>query len=386
MCHASAYDKYIHPTAATSEYVVDTPPTQMRWGPIPLPNETEAKEGDRIDFVRGLCRMAGAGDPSTRAGTAFYVYSANEPMTKSAFINADGDMLIVPQEGGLIVKTEMGFMHVPPGFICVVQRGIAFSVLFAEGTEAIRGYVCEVFDGHFEIPDLGPIGANGLANPRDFETPVAAYDSDSEDPSENAHVIISKFLDVLYESQSTYSPFNVVAWHGNYAPFRYDLSRFCTINSVSFDHIDPCIFTVLTCQTNQPGTAALDFVIFPPRWSVAQNTFKPPYYHKNAMSEFMGLIFGQYEAKKEGFLPGGASLHSCCQPHGPDKAAFEYGSNQSLEPERVADGTMAFMFESVYTVRLTKYSLSECGVVDEAYSAKAWSDLESTFDPNNINP
>jgi homogentisate 1,2-dioxygenase len=274
---------------------------------------------------------------------------------------------IVPQEGTLDIQTEMGFLTVEPleivgknmdlklkklilsSLSLVIPRGIKFSIRKGNPeTSFLRGYVLEVFDGHFELPELGPIGANGLASARHFLYPCA-----HPDPSERLtipYTLYNKYSGGLFQTQTLSSPFDVIAWHGNYAPFKYDLRQFCVVNSVSFDHLDPSIFTVLTCKSNTPGVAIADFVIFPPRWAVQENTFRPPYYHRNCMSEFMGLIQGQYEAKKEGFKPGGASLHSCMTPHGPDAKTFEGASNAALKPERVAEGTMAFMFESCFMV------------------------------------
>eukprot|EP01094_Clydonella_sp_ATCC50884_P006991 TRINITY_DN1617_c0_g1_i2.p1 TRINITY_DN1617_c0_g1~~TRINITY_DN1617_c0_g1_i2.p1 ORF type:complete len:425 (+),score=95.91 TRINITY_DN1617_c0_g1_i2:59-1276(+) len=255
-------------------------PNQMRWQPFALP-----AEGEDVTFVQGLKTICGAGDPSTKSGVVTYVFTANKSMEDEGFYNSDGDMLIVAQQGVLDIRTELGCMEVRPGEICVVQRGIVFQVALPDG--ASRGYVCEVFDGHFAIPDLGPIGANGLANPRDFLTPVAAYEKrDCE------FRLITKFQNKLFQAMRDHSPFNVVAWHGNYAPFKYDLANFNTFNSVTYDHADPSIFTVLTVPTNSPGTAAVDFVIFPWRWTVAEHTFRPPYFHRNCMSEFMGLVRG----------------------------------------------------------------------------------------------
>eukprot|EP00842_Homolaphlyctis_polyrhiza_P001677 jgi/Hompol1/250/HPOL_004117-RA len=272
-------------------------PNQLRWSPFEVPAGTKA------NFVQGLHTMCGAGSPSSRNGLAIHLYSANTDMVNEAFYNADGDFLIVPQQGTLDIQTELGFLKVSPGEIVVIQRGIRYSVSLPDGPS--RGYICEIFDGHFELPGLGPIGANGLANPRDFLYPVAAY----EDKEGVEYTIINKYQGYLFATTQTHSPFDVVAWHGNYAPYKYDLSRFNTINTVSFDHPDPSIFTVLTAKSSTPGVALADFVIFPPRWMVAENTFRPPYYHRNCMAEFMGLISGGYDAKQEGFVPGGASLH-----------------------------------------------------------------------------
>eukprot|EP01087_Luapelamoeba_hula_P007990 TRINITY_DN1982_c0_g1_i1.p1 TRINITY_DN1982_c0_g1~~TRINITY_DN1982_c0_g1_i1.p1 ORF type:complete len:455 (-),score=62.84 TRINITY_DN1982_c0_g1_i1:39-1379(-) len=342
-------------------------PAQYRWMPFPFPAETE-----KVDFVSGLKALVGAGSPAMRAGIGIYVYTANVSMEDKAFYNSDGDLLIVPQKGPLVIQTEFGFIDVAPGEITVIQRGIRFSVQLSEPS---RGYILEVYDGHFELPDLGPIGANGLANPRDFLTPVAAY----EDRSCDTYTLVNKYGGSLYTATQDHSPFDVVAWHGNYAPYKYDLSRFCVINSVSFDHIDPSIFTVLTCKTLKPGVAAADFVIFPPRWSVQEHTFRPPYFHRNCMSEYMGLISGAYEAKKEGFVPGGGSLHSCMTPHGPDTTTYTGASKAELKPERVAESALAFMFESTYMLALTP--LAEKGEnVDENY-VSCWKGFPNNFQP-----
>ncbi|CAH0382059.1 unnamed protein product [Bemisia tabaci] len=343
-------------------------PNQMRWKPFKLPDAQK-----RVDFVEGLHTICGAGDPKSRSGLAIHIYLCNISMGKKAFYNSDGDFLIVPQQGALNIKTEFGKIRVEPNEICVIQQGIKFSV---DIEEASRGYILEVFDNHFKLPNLGPIGANGLANPRDFLTPVAWYEEFDE-----PHVIISKFQGHLFETVQPHSPFDVVAWHGNYAPYKYNLKNFMVINAVEFDHADPSIFTVLTCPSNKEGTAIADFVIFPPRWAVQEHTFRPPYYHRNCMSEFMGLIFGNYEAKEEGFLPGGASLHSMMTPHGPDKQCFEGASNADLKPVRVADGTMAFMFESSLSLAVSKWGEEICQTLDAEYY-KCWESLKKYFNLN----
>ncbi|KAI8376480.1 homogentisate 1,2-dioxygenase [Radiomyces spectabilis] len=345
-------------------------PTQLRWSPFDLPSEDE-----QVHFVQGLKTLAGAGDPACRTGLAVHIYTANKSMDRSAFYNSDGDMMIVPQHGALDIITEFGKIYVKPNEICVIQRGVRYSVNLPEGP--VRGYVLEVFGAHFELPDLGPIGANGLANPRDFQTPVAAYNE--EDNVEWS--ILTKFNGQLFEAKQNHTPFDVVAWHGNYAPYKYDLSKFCVINSVSFDHIDPSIFTVLTAKSDTPGVAIADFVIFPPRWGVAENTFRPPYFHRNCMSEFMGLILGDYEGKTGGFLPGGGSLHSAMTPHGPDANVFQKASEEELKPVRVAENTQAFMFETSLMLSLTRWGLKTCGKVQEDYW-KAWADLGSSFNPS----
>lgn len=305
-------------------------PNQFRWMPFDIPsNETP------IDFIDGIKTICGAGDPSLKTGMAVHIYTVNISMKDKSFQNSDGDFLIVPQQGTLDIQTEFGMLEVSPGEICVIQRGIQFKVS-VEGPS--RGYITEIYNGHFKIPDLGPIGANMLANPRDFKFPIAHFED-----RECKWTVVNKFLGKLFTFERDSSVFDVVAWHGNYVPYKYDLSLFAAVNTVTFDHPDPSIFTVLTCPTNEPGVAACDFVIFPPRWAVGEHTFRPPYYHKNCMSEYMGLIKGSYEAKQGGFIPGGGSLHSCGSAHGPDGPSFEKASNEDLKPVRLPDNALAFI-------------------------------------------
>lgn len=356
------------PEHFTGDFNSEPPnPNQLRWLPFELPS------GDRtVDFVEGLATLCGAGDPKTRYGAAIHVYACNAAMKDRAFYNSDGDFLIVPQLGELRITTEMGRLLVRPREICVIQQGIRFSV---DVSAPSRGYVLEVWGNHFVLPGLGPIGANGLANPRDFLTPVAWYE-DRDCP--DGFQIVSKYQNALFVAKQGHSPFDVVAWHGNYAPYKYDLANFVVVNTVSVDHLDPSIFTVLTCPGAKPGTALCDFVIFPPRWGVAERTFRPPYYHRNCMSEFMGLVCGSYEAKEEGFVPGGATLHSMMTPHGPDADCFEKASAAELAPQRVADGTMSFMFESSLSLAVTAFANRICQRLDPGYY-KCWQPLKKHF-------
>ncbi|MGA7159167.1 MAG: homogentisate 1,2-dioxygenase [Acidobacteriaceae bacterium] len=341
---------------------VPTPPNQMRWNPIPLPTAP-------TDFVEGLVTLGGNGDPATHDGVGIHLYIANASMTDRFFYNADGEMLILPQQGGLRLATECGLMKVLPGHLAVIPRGIKFRVELLEDTA--RGYICENYGQPFRLPDLGPIGANGLANPRDFQTPVAAYEDEDGD-----FEVVSKFLGKLWISHYNHSPLDVVAWHGNYAPYLYDMARFNVINTVSFDHPDPSIFTVLTAPSPVHGTPNCDFAIFPPRWLVAENTFRPPWFHRNMMNEFMGLIHGEYDAKAEGFLPGGASLHNCMSGHGPDAETFERATAADLKPHHITD-TLAFMFETRMAVRPTRYALEEKILQHEYY--ECWQGLKRHF-------
>jgi homogentisate 1,2-dioxygenase len=343
---------------------VAAPPEPLRWNPFPIPDA-------QTDFVDGIRTLIANGDADAQTGMAAHVYLANRSMGRRALVNADGEMLFVPQQGRLVITTEMGVLDVKPGEIALVPRGVLFKVDLPDGPS--RGYLCENYGAHFRLPELGPIGSNGLANPRDFLTPVAAYDDTTGD-----HAVIKKYGGRLWASTMRHSPFNVVAWHGSLAPFKYDTANFMTIGSISFDHPDPSIFTVLTSPTDTPGTANCDFVIFPPRWLVMEDTFRPPWYHRNVMSEFMGLVHGQYDAKPEGFQPGGASLHNCMVPHGPDEAAFENASKGELKPHKL-DNTLAFMFESRWRFVPTAYALGG-GALDKDY-ASCWANLKDQFKP-----
>lgn len=318
-------------------------PTQCRWNPPAMPTVA-------TDFIDGLQTLAGNGNAALLTGIAIHLYCANRSMAGRYFYNADGELLIVPQSGQLRLHTELGLLELAPGELAVVPRGVRFRVDLA-GDEA-RGYVCENYGAPLRLPELGPIGANGLANARDFQYPVAAFE-DLDVPCQ----LVAKFGGQLWSSQLDASPLDVVAWHGNYAPYKYDMARFNSINTVSFDHPDPSIFTVLTSPSDTPGTANLDFVIFPPRWMVAEDTFRPPWYHRNVMSEFMGLIHGTYDAKADGFLPGGASLHNCMTGHGPDAETDARAGAAALAPHRM-EQTLAFMFESRYVIQPTASALA----------------------------
>lgn len=318
-------------------------PDQLRWSPLPLPQAP-------TDFVDGLYTMCGNGSAAAQTGVGIHLYAATADMRGRYFYDADGELLIVPQHGRLRLLTELGVIEVEPQQIAVIPRGVRFRVELPDGQA--RGYVCENFGGLMRLPDLGPIGANGLANPRDFETPHAAYED-----VEGEFELIAKFQGLLWRADIGHSPLDVVAWHGNYAPYRYDLRRFNVIGSISFDHPDPSIFTVLTAPSEIPGTANMDFAIFPPRWLVAQHTFRPPWFHRNVASEFMGLVHGVYDAKAEGFAPGGASLHNCMSGHGPDAATFEKASAADLSKPDVITETMAFMFETRGVLRPTAQAI-----------------------------
>jgi len=357
-----------------ADRAVALPPEPMRWHPLPLDGADTAQ----ADFIDGMHTLAANGDVEAQSGVAAHVYLANRSMGRRAFVDADGELLLVPQQGRLRLTTEMGVLEVKPGEIALIPRGVVFKVALPDsdaGAGPSRGYVCENYGAQFRLPELGPIGSNGLANPRDFQAPVAAFEDDA---GAEGYELVKKFGGSFWRAPMQHSPFNVVAWHGNLAPVKYDTANFMTIGSISFDHPDPSIFTVLTSPSDTPGTANCDFVIFPPRWLVMEDTFRPPWYHRNLMSEFMGLVYGEYDAKPGGFKPGGASLHNMMVPHGPDEEAFDKASHGALQPRKL-DHTLAFMFESRYRFIPTAWAL-QSPALDPNY-ADCWAGLKDQFQP-----
>jgi homogentisate 1,2-dioxygenase len=342
---------------------VMTSPNQLRWDPLPIPEQPS-------DFIDGLVTVATNGNAHAQFGIGIHIYRANRPMRDRFFCNSDGELLLVPEQGGIRLHTECGILHAEPGDIAVIPRGLKFRVELPEGQA--RGYICENYGAKLALPERGPIGSDGLANSRDFSAPIAAYED-----REGDFELVTKLDGRLFSCRIGHSPLDVVAWHGNLAPCRYDLRNFNTLGSISYDHPDPSIFTVLTSPSDTPGTANVDFVIFPPRWLVMENTFRPPWYHRNIMSEYMGLIYGEYDAKTGGgFVPGGASLHNCMSAHGPDASAFDAASQSDLEPQKLGD-TLAFMFESRYLIRPTAYAL-QSPPLQKDYAA-CWSGLKKHF-------
>ncbi|MFC8988873.1 MULTISPECIES: homogentisate 1,2-dioxygenase [unclassified Streptomyces] len=346
-------------TAPFNQTVPD--PNRLRWDPLPEPPEG-------TDFLAGLWTLGGNGDVTQRAGMAVHLYHATASMDR-VFSDADGELLIVPELGGLLLRTEFGLLHVEPGHIALIPRGVRFRVELLD--ETARGYVCENYGAPFVLPELGPIGANGLANARDFRAPVAAYE-DVEGPVE----VVNKFCGNLWSATYGHSPLDVVAWHGTHVPYAYDLRRFNVMGTISYDHPDPSIFTVLTSPSDTPGLAGVDFVVFAPRWLVGEDTFRPPYFHRNVMSEYMGLIEGAYDAKAEGFVPGGGSLHNMMSAHGPDRETFERASAAELKPQKIDDG-LAFMFETRWPLSLTPQA-ARAEHLQEDYD-DVWNSFERHF-------
>ena len=343
---------------------VETPIAQLRWSPPPMP-------AGKVTFIEGINTMTTAGDVDTQTGMAAHLYFATAGMDDEVFYNCDGEMLILPQAGRMRFFTEFGIIEAEPGEIVVIPRGVKFRASPIDA--ASRGYVCENYGGAFTLPERGPIGANCLANSRDFLTPVAAF----EDRSGPVRLVV-KWGGTMWATELGHSPLDVVAWHGNYSPYKYDLRRYSPVGAIGFDHPDPSIFAVLSAPSETPGTSNIDFVIFPERWMVAENTFRPPWYHRNIMSEFMGLIYGHYDAKPQGFTPGGSSLHNLMLPHGPDTEAFQHASTMELKPVKLTN-TMAFMFETRFAQRVTKYA-AEMPELQETY-AECWNGLDRVFDP-----
>jgi homogentisate 1,2-dioxygenase len=337
-------------------------PNQLRWRPLPIPTA-------KTDFVQGIVTYGGNGDPGQQVGAAMHMYAANTSMVDRFFYDADGELLIIPQLGALLVHTELGVLRVAPREMCVIPRGIKFRVELPDG-EA-RGYLCENYGPHFRLPDLGPIGTNGLANSRDFMAPVASYEERDGD-----FRVVAKFMGGIWEAEIDHSPLDIVAWRGNYVPFRYDLYKFQCINTVTFDHPDPSIYCVLASPTAVPGTSNVELGCFPPRWSVAEHTFRPPPFHRNVASEFLGLISGEYIGKADGFGPGSASLHNCMSGHGPDAAAYQRGRDAELKPTYL-DNTLVFLFETQLPIRPTRFAL-ETDLLERDYYTH-WQGLKKQF-------
>ncbi|WP_433855619.1 homogentisate 1,2-dioxygenase [Streptomyces kronopolitis] len=349
-------------------------PNRLRWNPLPEP-------AGPADFLDGLWTLGGNGDAAQRTGMAVHLYHANTSMDRRVFSSADGELLIVPEHGGLLLRTELGLLRAEPGEVALIPRGVRFRVELLDAAPdgrgpAARGYVCENYGRPFQLPDLGPIGANGLANARDFRAPVAAYE-DVEGPVE----VVNKFCGHLWTATYDHSPLDVVAWHGNHVPYVYDLRRFNVLGSISYDHPDPSVFTVLTSPSDTPGLAGVDFVVFAPRWLVGEDTFRPPYFHRNVMTEYMGLIEGAYDAKaagEGGFVPGGGSLHNMMSAHGPDRETFDRASAAELQPQKIDDG-LAFMFETRWPLTLTEQA-RDAGHLQQGYD-DVWQGLQRHFRP-----
>ncbi|WP_343565002.1 homogentisate 1,2-dioxygenase [Kiloniella sp. b19] len=366
--HVNRFEKIDLPYWETAPHVLEDVVSlgQYRWDPVAYTDET-------LTFLTGMRTMTTAGDVNTQIGMASHIYLINASMVDDYFYSADSELLIVPQEGSLRFYTELGIIDLEPREIAILPRGIVFRVEVLKGP--CRGFVCENYGQKFDLPGRGPIGANCMANRRDFKAPVAAFED-----REAVSTVTVKWCGQFHRTVIDHSPLDVVAWHGNYAPVKYNLRDYCPVGSILFDHPDPSIFTVLTAPSGVEGTANIDFVLFRERWMVAENTFRPPWYHKNVMSELMGNIYGEYDAKPQGFVPGGMSLHNMMLPHGPDKTAFEKASGEELGPVKL-DQTMSFMFETRFPQHLTAFAAKEAPLQDDY--VECWTDIEKKFDGNS---
>lgn len=370
-----AYKPRASPTDTNGDTVNGLPnEKKLRFTPDQLlfdPFDIEEKE----DWVSGMRLVAGAGDPTMKTGLGIYVITAGVDMpAKQAYYSADGDLLIVPQHGVLDIQTELGKLTVRPNEIVVIPRGIRFRVTLPTGP--VRAFALELYQGHFKLPELGFIGSSGLANARDFQVPVAAYE---EDHHSEWHVV-ARFDGDLFQLRQSHSPFDVVAWHGTYYPYKYDLSRFNTVGSVSFDHLDPSIYTVLTAPSDTAGVSIADFVFFAPRWSVQEDTFRPPWYHRNTMSEFSGMIEAEFDlSKSKGLQPAGATLHNTMSGHGPESRSHEVASKEELVPKKEGTSVKAFMFESSLMLGVTEWALTHSGKVRPSYTEEKWQPLKVHF-------
>lgn len=352
-------DEYIH---SQWDQKLNYTPTQLRWDPFDI--DVEA------DWVHSMRLLAGAGDASARSGMGYFIFTAGRSMdSKSAFYSADGDLLIILQQGVLDIRTELGYLLIRPNEICVIPRGIRHNVSLPEGP--VRGYALELYQGNFTLPSLGPLGSFGLANARDFQIPMASFDEDTS----STYKLVAKFNGRLFVAAQDHTPFDIVAWHGLYYPYKYDLGRFLTVGSISYDHPDPSIFTLLSTTEG-----VVEMAIFPPRWLVMEDTFRPPWYHRNTMAEFMGLIQGEYDARTDGgFRPGGASLHNIMAGHGPDSATHHKASHAELVPQKVGEGSMAFVIESSMTLGLSDWAFKTSNKRQQNYNFQTWLPLRSHF-------
>ncbi len=355
-------ERYPHPTLRTAPLPALASPDPLRWSAFPLATAP-------TDFVEGLNTIAAGGDVSLQVGAAGHIYVANRDMGDRYFQNADGELLLLPQQGRLAIATECGRLLVAPGELALIPRGMKFKVDLPDGTG--RGYVLEHYGAPLRLPERGPVGSDGFANDRDFLAPVAAFEDRT-----GAFELMTKFGGQLWRRTLGHCPLDVVAWVGTAVPYQYDLARFNTLNSVSYDHPDPSIFTVLTSPSDTPGVANMDFVIFPPRWQVAEHTFRPPWFHRNVMSEFMGLIQGTYDAREQGFEPGGVSLHNALVPHGPEATVHARASGATLSPVKL-EATLAFMLESRLVLQPTAHALASSALQPDYQ--QSWQNLESHF-------
>jgi homogentisate 1,2-dioxygenase len=372
--HASFSQTAFHPlpNARFATPLGDVEPNRSRWAPHPIPAPSTP-----TDFVDGLVTLGGAGDVLSGPGFAIHVYAANADMLDRCFSNADGDLLVIPQEGALDVRTELGWLSVPIGSILFVPRGLKFAIGLPENVG--RGWVLEVFGTKLRLPERGLVGSNGLAEARHFRAPHASYE-DRECPDGFQHV--TKTGGRLFEATHTFSPFDVVAWYGNHAPFVYDLMHFAPVASVRFDHQDPSIFTVLTAPLDDHGRAVADFVFFPPRWEVIEHSFRPPFAHRNAASE-VNMVVRTPKPYSTGYEPGCTFLSPLLTAHGVGTktydAILDLPHDHVDPPQRIPDESLWAMVESALPFRTTAWA-RDTELLDATFLS-AFEGMKKRFDP-----
>ena len=360
-----------HPTYR-QDFDLDNPePNLSGWAPLPMPDSP-------TDFVDGIYTLGGSGGAEVRRGFAVHLYVANRSMENRSFYNADGEMLLVPQQGKLTLQTESGVLDVDPGMVAIIPRGLKFSVLLRE--DHARGYIGEVFGRSFHLPERGPVGANGLADSRHFRAPVAYH----ENRLVPGYSITAKFCGKLFGATQDYSPYDVVAWHGDYTPYVYELRHFSPVINGRMDHADPSIFSVLTAPLDEEGANNLDFVFFPPRWDVSEGTFRPPFFHRNAVTEINGIIRDP-AGYKAPFYSGGCFITPAMTAHGIRAGGVEGFLSMSDEaadrPHRFRDNSMWFQFETVLPFYLTSWAKKAGQRIDDWHHI--WGTYRDHYQPPN---
>lgn len=361
-------------------------PNSRLWGGFPAPAAGS-------HWANGQQLLGRNGDPQAKEGMALWVFSVTASMPpRQAFASLDGEALVIPQSGALDIQTELGRLVVRQNEIAVIPRNVRYRVCLPEG-KPCRGYVCELYQGHFRLPDLGVIGSTGLANVRDFQVPKAFVDATvhshlgtTQAPGPGAPTgvddgewsIVARLVGNLWHCTQAHTPFDVVGWHGTCYPFKYDLARFCALGNLVFDEHDPSLFVVLTARHHgaEPTTAVVDFAVIPPRWMAARDTNWLPYFHRNTMQEFFGPIValqdGAHPLNATGetnrFAPFGAGLNGCMSTHGPSERDFQAArARDTTTPAFVGgdEGVTIFLVETERPLLLSDWAM-ECSDVNLA--------------------
>lgn len=362
-----------HPRVS-HDFEIQSSPNLSAWSQI-----VDDSEGPQ-DFVAGLTTLGGAGNPALRRGFALHGYRATADMEDHAFTNADGDLLVLPQQGRLIALTEFGALEVEPGEVLLLPRGLRVSILVPDG-EA-QGYAAEIFAGHFQLPERGPIGANGLVDERHFRGPTPYY----EDRLAPGFRMTHKFGGALSEATQDHSPFDVVGWHGAYLPLAYRFSAFSPVSNTAFDHTDPSAFTVLSAALDEEGANALDLVVFPARWDPTEHTFKPPYFHRNVTTEINGII--EDPSLNAPFTTGMVFVTPSMTPHGVRAGAVERFLAKSDEaadrPTKSSSKSLWFQFETALHFHRTEWA-KRTDLAKEDWP-DVWGEYGVHFDPRRLRP